>query len=345
MMTWAQAIAAATAEDPRPLYILRGDEQALVSRFLQAVQARQEALVQQPVALERYWFDDDGVAKALHSCRSIGLFGTADIVVLMHCGLFGGTTKLKVDAGDLEAYLEHPILDRTLIITVPADAWDERRKLTKLAKSHPVVDCTTPPPKAGGVVSIAEHIARSKGITIAPLALQELIRRTRGVTVLERELEKLLAYAKGSSISEADVEQLVSKPLEDNVFAWIAAVVEGRAKEAFDSIAVVLQTGNDAMGLLALIARQVRLMWFAAWGASQHQSQTALAGQIGAHPYALKVALSQAQGVSLDYLETLLTLVADAEYAVKSGRREVGQALDFVVMSCLAIKAGRARAR
>ena len=47
------------------------------------------------------------------------------------------------------------------------------------------------------------------------------------------EADKLLAYAHGREITEEDVEQLCSKTIERSAFDLAAALVEGRAKDAF----------------------------------------------------------------------------------------------------------------
>jgi DNA polymerase-3 subunit delta len=59
----------------------------------------------------------------------------------------------------------------------------------------------------------------------------------------------------------------------------------------------------------------------------------------------LKVAAEQAHGLSMRDLETLLEVVADAEYWIKTGRRDAMQALEWVVMTCTVSKRQMRRAR
>ncbi len=63
-----------------------------------------------------------------------------------------------------------------------------------------------------------------------------------------------------------------------------------------------------------------------------------IASKAGAHPYAVKVASEQARALTQTQIERLLSMVADAEYAVKTGRRDPRHSLDWVLMACSVAK-------
>ena len=74
-------------------------------------------------------------------------------------------------------------------------------------------------------------------------------------------MEKLVQYAAGRQIEEADVQALVSATQEANIFAMVDAILEGRPGRAQDLCATLLADGNAPVQLLAMIARQVRIIF------------------------------------------------------------------------------------
>ena len=323
------------------IYVLQGDEPALHDTVIDALKRRLTDITGQTIGVVRYWFDDDGGDEAIRACQSVTLFGGQDVVVLENC-LFFSSAKVKFDSARFEDYLSHPVEGRVLVITVPTDGFDERKKITKKAKTHALVDCRTP--KADAAILILRELAQAKGIRIDTPSLAEVFRRTQRVTSTLRELEKLSLFVNGAPITPDVVEEVVAPPLEDNVFRFVEAIMEGNAARSFHDLSDLLLTGTDPLGLISLLSRQLRLMWFAKWGKDNGLSQGDIASKVGAHPYSVKVAGTQSRNASLTTLEDLLLLVADAEFAIKSGRRDPHQALDWVIMACLASKGARPRA-
>ena len=80
---------------------------------------------------------------------------------------------------------------------------------------------------------------------------------------LDSELQKLAAYANGQQVSEAEVRELVSLARDPNIFAMADAVIEGRAKDAVDLLHRLLSEGEAPQRLLAMVARQYRLLLLA----------------------------------------------------------------------------------
>ncbi|GGJ14189.1 hypothetical protein GCM10010885_24400 [Alicyclobacillus cellulosilyticus] len=320
-------------EPLQPVYVLYGEEPVLMTRCVEALRSRLADDAGPPAVL-RFDFEEDGCSGAVMACSSVPLFGAADLVVLTRCTAFAASSgKQKGDTSSLEAYLAAPNPGRVFVIQVPASKLDERKRLTRLIKPYPQVACQVPKPE------VARHwlqvFAQERGIAVTADALAELWRRRPSLSVANTELDKLWTYTGGRTITAADVAEVVSAPLEDNVFAWIDGVVSGRVEQALAAVADLYATGQDPLAMLALIARQLRLMWYAR-AEGGRVAWADLAARIGAHPYALRVAGRQARHLPLAALETLLTLVADAEYWVKTGRRDVKHALEAVVLRCAA---------
>lgn len=327
---------------PDVVYTLVGSEISLARRFLHAVHQRQQELGGLFVDLQRFRFDEDGCETALFACRSVSLFAAVSVVSLENCSAFVAAAKTRFDVTALEAYLSDPVPGRTLVIHVP-DKLDERKKLTKLAKKHTVIDCH--PPGEEAATEILHEMAREFGVDVARTAVAELWRRCQSVSLAETELQKVWTYTGGRTIQAEDVAVLVPAPADDNIFAWIDAVVTGHAQQAFSVLRDIRISGHDPFSLLALLARQIRLMWFARVLSERGRSQQEIATAAGAHPYAVKVAMKQSQRLTPTVLEGLLLVLADAEYLMKSGRRDPELTLEWIVLACAAGETSGTRLR
>jgi DNA polymerase III subunit delta len=317
--------------DLQPVYALVGTEHALKRRFMDAISKQVLRKSGEYPEWSRFYFDETGADGAVLACQSLSLFAVRNFVWLENCSLFLANAKLKFDTAELERYLENPNPDSVLVICVPGEKLDERKKSTKLLKRYPIVDCNTP--KEDAALKLAASFAEDLGIQIDKDALSELWRRTTNLTSMETELQKLWTYTGGSRIDFDAVSQLVAPHPEDNVFTWIDWVTKGKLDLVYRSLSDIQKAGYDGFALLAMMARQIRLMWFAKVLGAMGQTHQQIASKVGAHPYAVKIAAAQAEHFSQKRLEEMLTAIADGEYDVKSGRRDIMQVLDYVILS------------
>ncbi|MCL6444505.1 MAG: DNA polymerase III subunit delta [Alicyclobacillus sp.] len=333
-MDWMTAVAALDGAPPAPVYVLVGTEPVLVRRFVEQLCRTSGARLGQEVRPLRFAFEEDGADSALMACATVSLFGLLDVVVLEGCTALLASQKANRDTEALEAYLEQPVPDRILVLTVEGEKVDERKRLGKLAKRHVLVNCNTP--KDDEAVRVLNWLAKAKSVDVAPAALQELWRRTGSLSLADPELDKAWTYTGGARIEAEHIAELVPARPEDNVFRWMDAVLQGDAERAFRTLHDVRLAGYDPLALMALVARQLRLVSLVRWYGSRGESQAQMAGRLGVHPYAVRVAAGQARRVSAERVERLLCVIADAEYQVKSGRRDPDHAMEWAVMACLA---------
>lgn|GEM_PF-1713802 len=336
MLQWKQALALVHDGHLRPIYTLVGTEKTLMERFIRRIQASVARIEGMAPDVQRFYCDDAGCTAAISQCQTVSLFAEPSVVLLLNCTGLTAQPKGKHDLTALETYAEAPISTRILVVTCDSGKLDERKKVVKALKKFPVVDCNSP--KDGEALAFVRELAAEKGLKVAPDALAELWRRTQSVTVCERELEKLQAYS-GGTVSLADIVEVTPSTTEDNVFRWVEGVVLGDLYSSFEALQSLQQSGYDAFALFSLLARQLRLMWYAKTMGQTATSPNELARRLGAHPYALKMAGQQARHMTVHKIETLLCTIADTEFAVKSGRRDVAQALDWIVLSCATVSA------
>lgn len=159
---------------------------------------------------------------------------------------------------------------------------------------------------------------------------------------LDNELQKLATYADGQPVSEDDVRSLVSLAREPNVFDMVDAVVEGRAKDAAELLQRLLAEGESPQGLLALIARQYRLLLLTKELLNQRVRAPEIAARLRLPPFVAQRLLKQAPAHTVERLRQAYRRLLEADLSVKRGVYDDETALELLVVE-LAERAGSGR--
>jgi DNA polymerase-3 subunit delta len=319
-MEFERVAAAIEAGGAAPAYVLHGPER-LPQRLVLTALRRRLGLAE----LGEVTFD---------GARTSG----AEIAAALAApSLFGGRLVLVEEwpldpVEPLLAYLDHPAPDAALVVRCAA--LDRRRRLCKrLLEVGVAVDCRPPRP--------AEAVAWLRRRGLSPRVADLLAARVPpSFDLLDRELEKLSAYG---AADEAAVVALVPPAREERVFDLLDAVAERRAERAAELAARLLDQGEEPLGLLALLAHQVRLVLRAGALARRGLPPGEIAGRTGAHPFAVRRALEQARRFGPDELAAGLEAIWAAEWSVKAGRRDEAAALELALLSL--VRAVRTDAR
>ncbi len=322
-----------------PIYTLVGNEWLLTRWFVERVAsllAKSETsqtfagLESSELAVLEFDYEQGDSVQAMLACQTVSLFAQREIVRINNLSLLVPSGKGKEDMDWLIPYLAEPAPGKVLILQVSGDKLDERKKIVKRLQQYPVVACQANESQA---VRVAKDYARTQNIDIDARSLQELCRRVPSVSQVAVELAKLVTYTGHQPVDMQAVQTLVTDPPEDNVFHWIDGVVRGDLANVFHSLRSVRLSGYDELALIAMLARQLRLMWHAKRSLSRGAKLQEVAVQVGAHPYALKVAAEQSKALDEIALASLIKVSADLEFAVKSGREDAGLALERMILS------------
>ena len=174
--------------------------------------------------------------------------------------------------------------------------------------------------------------AVKKSAEIMPDAVNELADLSGGnLRVIDGELDKLALYAAGRAIAQEDVEALVSFSGEASVFVAVDAVVEGRPDVALRSLRRLIDDGNSPAFVLAMIARQVRLLILAKDLRRQRVSASELGGRLRLSGYPLRKTLDQETMFTPEGLREAHRRLVEADLSAKTGRFDEETALELLV--------------
>lgn len=157
----------------------------------------------------------------------------------------------------------------------------------------------------------------------------------RELTRLIGELDKLAAYVgdERGEITEADVIAIVSPSLEYNVFELLNSLLSGDMKKGQQTVNSLLQGGQNPVGLLAMLTRQIRQLTHMKCALDDGKTVQAVQEQLKLHPYAARQTARQCAKLSADRLKGLYEACVASDYAVKSGRLRDRDALDALIFN------------
>jgi len=175
--------------------------------------------------------------------------------------------------------------------------------------------------------------ARDKKGEIDEEAARQLSRLTGGnLRMLDQELDKLLVYADGRSVTAADVRAVVSYSRETAIFDLVDCVGRRETDHALRLLHWFLEEGEAPLYLLAMLARQIRILIQVSELQQQGRTQADIASRLALHPYAAGKALAQARNFTLDQLEAAHRRVVETDWAIKTGQAGEILALDLLVV-------------
>jgi len=320
----------------RPLYVLHGTELHIMGEWLELLAKTAIDPDTRDFALSRYDLTETPLETAIEDAETLPFLSPRKLVIASGAYfLTGGRDPSKADH-DVEAlirYAKAPADHAVLVLTVPAEKLDDRKKVVKTLKQSAVVLPFAPL----GPAELQQWVAKKatgRGVSIDADAVEALLERVGGsCATLASEIEKLSLYVgQGGAIRREHVESLAVRTSEQNVFLLVEEIAKLRPERAMTIFHDLLKEKEEPIKLLVLIARQFRMMLGTKELARQGFSQAQIASQLGAHPFAIKIAGEQAKRFKTETLERILGELADLDYAMKTGTIDKTLGLELFIL-------------
>ena len=301
-------------------YVILGEEEALIQR----AQSEFKQLIQ-PLDREMNYAQFDlsiqSLEDVINDATSMPFFGERRVVVVQNPDFL--TAKGKVSDQTQVQFLElleKPVSENIVAVFINDLKIDKRKKITKmLLKYAESVDLPALNERQAQQAVSKELEARA--YRIDPDALQELTLRTNAhYTAMQNELPKLVAQATHTKhIQLQAVSALVPKTLTANVFDLVDAVMTRQTKKALTIYRDLLQNGEPALRVNAVLTGQFRLLLQIAGlkGTEQDMSK-----QLGIHPYRVKLARQMLKKYALRSLRASYLGMIAIEIKLKSTNQE-----------------------
>lgn len=254
--------------------------------------------------------------------------------------LFGSTRIIELDefetaSGEVEAVLLKSFnqLPQGVYLIVSALKLDGRKKSSQeLRKRITVVDCDRL--KNADLPLWIKQRAQKMGLELTPEQARLVGERAGGDLLRVRtELEKLAVFAGANQkINDNELEALLPGGVEPDIFGLIDAVAGRNPRLGLPRLEELLDAGENEFKILATLSRQFRNIAAALEAKEQGISSGALANAIGINPYVAEKSFNQARYFSLPEIKKVLDRLLEADYRIKSGRREPRLELELAVV-------------
>ncbi len=216
---------------------------------------------------------------------------------------------------------------------------DTRKALYKLISAQARV-CRFAPLSEGDAAAHIRKMVRTRGCEISVADARFLLRYTgAGLAQLDNEAAKLCALVgAGGQVQREHIEMLCEQSQEYRIYELTDALFAGQTQRALALLRRMLSDGEEPTMLIAMLARQTRLL--AAAAAEPRITAQQLAGAMDVKLYPAKKAITLGNALGLARVGRCLALCVAADSAIKQGRYEGRAAVEELAMRIARLCAG-----
>ena len=150
--------------------------------------------------------------------------------------------------------------------------------------------------------------------------------------LLDQEIAKLVTYTDAErAITKADIDTVVPYAQAAIVFDLVDALGQRDGRTGARTLHRLLDAGEHPLGLLAMIARQFRLLIQVEELKAEGATPRDVAKKLGIHPFPAGKLYNQATHFTAAQLEAVYRHLLDTDVDIKSGKIEAEVALDLLV--------------
>ncbi|WNQ13423.1 DNA polymerase III subunit delta [Paenibacillus aurantius] len=306
-----------------PVNVCFGPEKYLRNEYIGQLLNELVEPEQREFGVSRYDLAETPLEAVLEDAETAPFFVPRKVILASNAVFLTGAKesgKIEHKVDRFAAYLKSPAEYSVLVFTVEADKLDERKKIVKQLKENKWLHSFSAL-SAEELAKWVERRAEKLQFRFAPGALEPFLLYCGGqMEVLAAEMEKLSLYTGAGGVVTAElVDQLVVRSTEQNIFLLIEDIVQLRMERAFAILYELLKQKEEPIKIVMLMARQFRIILQVKELSAQGYSHQQIAGQIGLHPFPVKIAADQGRRYSSARLAQILSKLADLDFQIKSG--------------------------
>jgi DNA polymerase III subunit delta len=318
------------------LYLLYGTEPFLINETYNLIIQTTLGEEEKDFNLSIYDCEETPIEIAIEDAETLPFFGDKRVVLVKNPYFLTaekGKEKVEHNLKRLEAYIEKPSPFSIVIFAGLYEKLDERKKITKKLLKEGEVFFTSPLNEQELRQWIHHHLHTSN-VSMEETAIEMLLQLSgTNLMTLTNELEKLILFVgQEGTITEETVQMLVSRSLEQNIFVLIEKVVQRKSHEALRILYDLLQSNEEPIKILSLLANQFRLIYQTKGLAAKGYGQQQIASLLKVHPFRVKMALGQARLFSIEELMGIMNALAEADYQMKNGLMDKRLIIELFLM-------------
>lgn len=313
------------------IYLVYGDQELLVNKMLNKIAKDTLSSIDEfnYVILDASKVNNKEVDDELNS---LPFASENKVVSLTNCHfLTNSNAECLCDASLIELYLDNETQGITFILSVVSNKLDEKRNIVKKLKSKvKVVEVNSLSKKE--LPAVVRQMFAQRKAEISDSALEELLSRLdNDMYQISNEVDKLTTYT--NKLHLDDIKALTPRKLEDNIFDMIDAMFKKNINKAFSIYNDLKNLGNEAVGLISIIASQVRFLYQVLVLSNKGYSESNIANELSVHPYRVKMGLEKVRGYADYELEDFLSKLSNLDIQIKTGDIDRFVGLELFILS------------
>jgi len=315
------------------LYLFHGQENYVKE---QALNQLVQMLVPSELKHLNYQALDGATVSAddiINACETLPFMSDRRLVVVKDLSplLQGGRTTLDEDK--LKNYL--PRIPDTTCLVFYCEGQINRRKalFTTVSQIGIVIEFELLKPEE--ISTWVRSVLKRHGKHMDLAALQHYINIAGNrLEDIYNDLLKLIAYTGDKdTITSDDINKVVAPAAEYTVFQLVEAIGTMKVDQALTFLDKLLSEGENVFSLLAMIARQVRIIFQCKGYTQKGLSGKEIAQKLGIHPYVAKKCLEQSRYFTLEQLRMGLDECLKADYNIKSGKMQQRLGIEMLIIN------------
>jgi DNA polymerase-3 subunit delta len=321
-----------TAHPSPTFYVFHGSDEFTISE--QVAEFRERMGPSDTAAMNVTQLDGRRVTlgEFRHACESIPFLSDKRLVIAT--GLLSRIQKEKGSTFAKELVNVLPRLpETTRLVFVETEALPERNAVLQLAEEHERGYAQRfEPPSERALPRWIEKRVQKYGGNVARDAVARLAQVVGSdLRLLDQEIQKLVVHAGEEEISAQHVERLVPYVQQAVIFDLVDALGQRNGQVAAATLHRLLEEGEHPMGILAMVARQFRLLIQVKELRQAGENASSIAKILKLHPYPTGKIYRQSINFTLPQLEKIYRHLLTIDTEIKTGQIAPEVALDLLV--------------
>ncbi|WP_245881958.1 DNA polymerase III subunit delta [Streptohalobacillus salinus] len=317
------------------VFVLYGEERYLIESMIKAIVEQRLTNDEQTEQWITYDLEEQPVEEAIMEAETFPFFGDKKVVVCENSMfLTAKPSKSKVEHNSeiLLSYQEQPVDFSTLILVVPYQKLDERKKITKqLKKNATFIECQAV--NDWDIDKWVTHFEAQFSLNLDGQT-KKLIQEEIGprLQLLENEMEKLALF-KGNdeTISYEDAQALVSHLGQSSGLKLVDAVIEKDIKKAIEIYKDLSRSNEEEIALLALLSSQLRTIYQVKILMQKGYQQQQIAQQLRVHSFVVKMSMERAKRFTIEDLYRAIDYCGETDQLIKQGKMDKPLAFEMLL--------------
>ena len=180
--------------------------------------------------------------------------------------------------------------------------------------------------------SIVKNALNKYNIKLTNEALDELLNRLPiDLINLKTEINKLSSFEE--IIELEDIKNLINKPLEDDIFSLINAILDKNLDNSIQYWRDLKKQNYDGVAASLILSTQIRFMFKVKYLYSLGFSSEQIASRIKAHPYRIKIVLRRINVFTINQLLSMLNELAILDQNIKTGKIDANNGFEIFLVN------------